>query len=202
MKKNLYLIKLGGEFMKKMAVYCGASVGNKTIYQERTQELGQWLTTNEYELVYGGGNVGLMGTLADTVLAHGGKAIGVMPSFLLQRELAHQDLTEMHIVKDMHERKRKMIDLADCYLALPGGPGTLEEISEVVSWGRVGEHQNPCIFFNVDGYYDLLAEFFDKMVTDGFLTKEDRKKIFFSDSLEAIKEYINEFTPPTIRQYK
>lgn len=185
-----------------MAVYCGASVGNKAIYQEQTKVLGQWMTKNKYDLVYGGGNVGLMGILADTVIDNGGKAIGVMPKFLMERELAHQAITEMHIVTDMHERKRKMIDLADCYLALPGGPGTLEEISEVVSWGRVGEHQNPCVFFNVEGYYDLLAEFFDKMVHDGFLTETDRAKIFFSDDLDEIQAFIATFTPPTIRQYK
>lgn len=188
--------------MKKMAVYCGASVGTKPIYQERTKELGEWMGTHKYDLVYGGGNVGLMGVLADMVLANGGKAIGVMPTFLLERELAHQHITEMHIVNDMHERKRKMIDLADCYIALPGGPGTLEEISEVVSWGRVGEHQNPCIFFNVDGYYDLLADFFDKMVETGFLTAADRSKIFFSDDLKEIQQFITSYTPPKIRSYK
>ncbi|EOL50056.1 TIGR00730 family Rossman fold protein [Enterococcus caccae] len=188
--------------MKKMAVYCGASLGNKPLYEERTKELGQWMGLHKYDLVYGGGNVGLMGVLADTVIENGGKAVGVMPSFLIDRELAHQEITEMHIVTDMHERKRKMIDLADCYLALPGGPGTLEEISEVVSWGRVGEHQNPCVFFNVDGYYDLLAGFFDKMVIDGFLTKDDRAKIFFSDSLDEINTFIDTFTPLKIRQYK
>lgn len=195
-------MSVGGNFMKKMAVYCGASLGNKTIYQEQTKELGQWMSQNGYDLVYGGGNVGLMGILADTVIEKGGKVIGIMPSFLLERELAHQHITEMHEVRDMHERKRKMIDLADCYLALPGGPGTLEEISEVVSWGRVGEHQNPCIFFNVDGYYDLLADFFDKMVADGFLTQTDREKVFFSDSLEEIQQFIDTYTPPTIRKYK
>ncbi|MGX7245475.1 LOG family protein [Enterococcus quebecensis] len=188
--------------MKKIAVYCGASTGNKMIYQEQTKELGQWLTTNKYDLVYGGSDVGLMGILADTVLENGGNVFGVMPTILLDRELAHQNLTEMYIVNGMHERKQKMIDLADCYLALPGGPGTLEEISEVVSWGRIGAHQNPCIFFNVDGYYDLLADFFDKMVTDGFLTKEDREKIFFSDSLSEIKKFIDNYVPPVIRQYK
>ena len=188
--------------MKRMAVYCGASKGTKAVYEERTKELGQWMSVHNYDLVYGGGNVGLMGILADHIIETGGQVIGVMPSFLIDRELAHQAITEMHIVSDMHERKRKMIDLADCYLALPGGPGTLEEITEVVSWGRVGEHQNPCIFFNVDGYYDLVAEFFDKMVTDGFLTKEDRAKICFSDSLEEINDFIDTFTPPMIRKYK
>jgi uncharacterized protein (TIGR00730 family) len=152
-------------------------------------------------LVYGGGKVGLMGLLADTVIATGGNVIGVMPTFLVEREIAHQNLTEMYIVKDMHERKRKMIDLADCYLALPGGPGTLEEISEVVSWGRVGEHQNPCIFFNINGYYDLLASFFDQMVREGFLTKADRQKIFFSADLAEIRQFIDNYTPPEIRTY-
>ncbi|MGG5343003.1 TIGR00730 family Rossman fold protein [Enterococcus sp. AZ192] len=188
--------------MKKMAVYCGASVGNKSIYEERTKELGQWMGLQGYGLVYGGGNVGLMGILADEVLSVGGEAVGVMPTFLLDRELAHQQLSEMHIVQDMHERKRQMIDLADCYLALPGGPGTLEEISEVVSWGRVGEHQNPCIFFNVNGYYDLLAAFFDKMVEEDFLTKADREKIFFSDDLAEIGQFIENYTPPVVRSYK
>lgn len=102
----------------------------------------------------------------------------------------------------MHERKRKMIDLADAYIALPGGPGTLEEISEVISWGRVGEHQNPCIFYNVDGFYSLLADFFDQMVTTGFLTKEDRDKFLFSDSLTEIKEFIDSFEAPQVRSYK
>jgi uncharacterized protein (TIGR00730 family) len=188
--------------MKKMAVYCGASVGNDPVYQESAKQLGQWMGKQGYDLVYGGGKVGLMGILADEVLTAGREAIGVMPTFLLERELAHQNLSKMHIVHDMHERKRKMIDLADCYLALPGGPGTLEEISEVVSWGRVGEHQNPCIFFNVNGYYDLLLEFFDKMVDEGFLTKADREKIFFSSDLEAIGQFIEQYTPPVIRSYK
>lgn len=188
--------------MKKMAVYCGASVGNQEIYKEQTKSLGHWLTKQGYGLVYGGGKVGLMGLLADTVLADGGQVVGVMPTFLLERELAHQELTTMHIVSDMHERKRKMIDLADFYLALPGGPGTLEEISEVVSWGRVGEHQNPCIFFNVNGYYDLVAKFFDKMVIEGFLTQSDRAKIFFSDDLKQIEQFIKTYSPPEIRSYR
>ncbi|WP_348921698.1 TIGR00730 family Rossman fold protein [Enterococcus rotai] len=188
--------------MKRMAVYCGASAGNRSVYEERTKELGRWMSKHDYGLVYGGGNVGLMGTLADTIIENGGKAIGVMPSFLIDRELAHQGITEMHIVTDMHERKRKMIDLADCYLALPEGPGTLEEITEVVSWGRVGEHQNPCVFFNVEGYYDLLADFFDKMVSEEFLSSADREKIFFSDDINQIKTFIDKYTPPEIRSYK
>lgn len=188
--------------LKKMAVYCGASKGNDPIYEESAKALGLWLIENNYTLVYGGGKSGLMGTIADTVIENEGEVIGVMPTFLMERELAHQQLSKMHIVADMHERKRKMIDLADSYLALPGGPGTLEEITEVISWGRIGEHKNPCIFFNVNGYYNHVAVFFDQMVSEGFLSKEDRSKVLFSDSLNEIKQFIDTYTPPEIRQYK
>ena len=185
-----------------MAVYCGANVGNSPVYQEAAEKLALWMKENQYDLVYGGGNVGLMGTVADTLLAAGGEAIGVMPTFLMERELAHTGLTKMYVVQDMHERKKKMIQLADVYLALPGGPGTLEEITEVISWGRVGEHRKPCILYNVNGYYDLLAAFFDQMVETGFLTDTDREKILISDSLEVIQAFIANYTPPAIRQYK
>lgn len=185
-----------------MAVYCGASKGVNPIYEESAKKLGVWLTQNEYTLVYGGGKSGLMGVVADSVLENAGEVIGVMPTFLMDRELAHEKITKMYTVSDMHERKRKMIELADCYLALPGGPGTLEEIAEVVSWGRIGEHSNPCIFFNINGYYDRMADFFDQMVKEGFLTKEDREKILFTDSLSEIERFIENYQPPTIRQYK
>lgn len=187
--------------MKKIAIYCGASIGNKLIYQEKTKEIGKWMLTNHYDLVYGGGAVGLMGIIADTLIKGKGKTIGVIPTFLAERELSHQGLDELIIVEDMHERKRKMIELADVYIALPGGPGTLEEISEVISWGRIGEHQNPCIFYNIDGYYDLLAEFFDSMVTNNFLTQVDRDKILFSNSLDEMKQFIENYEPPVIREY-
>ena len=185
-----------------MAVYCGASKGNNSIYEESAKQLGKWLIEQQYTLVYGGGKSGLMGTIADIVLENDGKVIGVMPTFLMARELAHPNLTEMYLVADMHERKRKMIDLADCYLALPGGPGTLEEITEVISWSRIGEHKNPCIFFNVNGYYDYIATFFDQMVLEGFFSKEDREKVFFSDCLSDIELFIKTYVSPKIRQYK
>ena len=188
--------------MKKIAIYCGASTGNKYTYQEKTKELGQWMVKNHYGLVYGGGAVGLMGVIADTLINNNGHTIGVMPTFLSERELSHHGLDELIIVQDMHERKRKMIDLADVFIALPGGPGTLEEISEVISWGRIGEHQNPCIFYNVDGYYDTLANFFDQMVKTNFLTLEDRQKILFSNSLDEIEQFIINYKAPIIRTYK
>ncbi|MGX7024551.1 LOG family protein [Vagococcus hydrophili] len=188
--------------MKKIAIYCGASTGKDSIYEEHTKKIGQWMLANHYDLVYGGGAVGLMGIIADTIIEGKGKTIGVMPTFLADRELSHNGLDELIIVEDMHERKKKMIDLSDAYIALPGGPGTLEEISEVISWGRIGEHQNPCIFYNVNGYYNLLAAFFDTMIENQFLTQTDRDKILFSDSLDEIKHFIENYEPPVIRQYR
>ncbi|MFC0232852.1 TIGR00730 family Rossman fold protein [Vagococcus entomophilus] len=186
----------------KIAVYCGASVGNDGKYIACAKKIGEWLAKEGHTLVYGGGHAGLMGVLADTVLKNHGDVIGVIPEFLKNRELAHTSLTELFVVEDMHQRKKKMIDLAQCYIALPGGPGTLEEISEVISWGRIGEHRNPCILFNEKEYYNPLQHFYQRMVEEGFLTAEDFSKILFSDSLEEIKSFICSYTPPAIRSYK
>lgn len=188
--------------MKRIAVYCGASKGNNSIYEEATVRLGNWIVDHEYELVYGGGKAGLMGLIADTVLKREGVVTGVIPTFLQDRELAHTGLNELIVVSNMHERKAKMIELAQCYIALPGGPGTLEEITEVISWGRIGQHVHPCVFYNVNGYYDLVGQFYDKMVQEGFLTAEDRQKILISSSLDEIHTFIEVYTPPVIRQYK
>lgn len=185
-----------------ITVYCGASLGNNVLHQQATVELGRWIAKHQHTLVYGGGNTGLMGLLANTVLEHGGKVIGIMPTFLQERELAHQHLTEMITVTSMSERKSKMIELGDAYIALAGGPGTLEEIIEVISWARIGQNNNPCILFNSDGYYDALKTFFDNMVVQGFLTQADREKTLFSDKLPEIEHFIRHYTPPTIRQYK
>lgn len=188
--------------MKRIAVYCGASMGNSSVYQELAEKLGSWLVSQKLGLVYGGGDVGLMGVIADTVLASDGEVIGVMPTFLVEREIAHPKLTELIIVADMHERKKKMMDLADAYIALPGGPGTLEEISEVISWARVGEHANPCVLLNAKGYYDLLAAFFDNMVTEGFLSQDDREKILITESLDEMALFIDNFTAADVRKYE
>lgn len=188
--------------MKRIAVYCGASMGNSPVYQDLAKQLGEWLISQKIGLVYGGGDVGLMGHIADTVLAAEGEVIGVMPTFLVKREIAHPKLTELIIVNDMHERKKKMMDLADAYIALPGGPGTLEEIVEAISWARVGEHGNPCVLLSVNGYYELLAAFFDKMVTEGFLTQEDRERILITESLEEMKGFFDNHTVAEIRKYE
>ncbi|MET1247242.1 TIGR00730 family Rossman fold protein [Sporolactobacillus sp. STCC-11] len=187
--------------MKRIAVYCGASKGKNPIYEDYAVKLANWITDNHYELVYGGGKVGLMGVVADTVLENGGKVTGIMPQFLVNREIAHDRLDQLIVTHDMDERKKKMMELADCCIALPGGPGTLEEISEAFSWARVGENDSPCIFLNVNGYYDLMKHFFDQMVDEGFLSENDRSKVLISDSLDEIEAFTAAYVQPKVRQY-
>lgn len=185
----------------KITVYCGASLGINSQHQQAAEQLGKWIAQHHHTLVYGGGKAGLMGVVADTVLANGGEVIGVMPSFLQQRELAHSGLTELISVATMSARKLKMIELGEAYIALAGGPGTLEEISEVISWARIGQNSHPCILFNSDGYYEPLKHFFDTMVEQGFLSAADRAKTLFSDDLNEIADFIANYTPPEVRRY-
>lgn len=184
-----------------IAVYCGASLGSDQAYRDAAQKVGKWIAEKNNTLVYGGGKAGLMGVVADEVLANNGEVIGIIPDFLVERELSHPKLTTLEIVDSMSVRKNRMIALGDCYIALPGGPGTLEEIAEVISWARVGQNQNPCILFNQNGYYDSLSRFYDEMVEKGFLSEQDRARILFSDSLEEIEVFISNYTPPEIRKY-
>lgn len=187
--------------MKSIAVYCGASAGRNKVYEESAVQLGQWIARKAYKLVYGGGKVGLMGILASTVLNEQGYVTGIMPKLLADRGVAYEGLSELIIVSNMPERKQKMIAYSDCCIALPGGPGTLEEITEAISWARLGENTSPCIFFNVNHYYDLIAQVYDRMVEEGFLTRDDRDKILITDSLDKIDQFIANYTPPKIRQY-
>lgn len=174
----------------KITVFCGANNGRNEAYKENAMEVGKWIATNNHTLVYGGGKVGLMGIIADTVLEKNSKVIGIMPQFLVDREISHTGITEFIIVDDMSERKTKLVDLGDVFIALPGGPGTLEEISQVISWVRVGKKDAPCILMNINGFYDFLEQYFDKMVEEGFLTKEDREKTLFAKNLVEMEEFI------------
>lgn len=187
--------------MKKLAVYCGASLGKDSAVVTATKELGQYLAMNHIDLVYGGGRVGLMGILANQVLDFGGYVHGIIPTQLAERGAALERLTDITIVENMSVRKQKMLDLSDGCLALPGGPGTLEEIIEAFSWARLGNNNNPCVFYNIDGYYDELKNMFDTMTAHGFLTVEDRQKLLFSDSLGSIFDFMNSYIPPKIRKY-
>ena len=177
----------------KITVFCGANNGRNEAYKENAMEVGKWIATNNHTLVYGGGKIGLMGVIADTVLENRGEVIGIMPQFLVDREISHTGITEFIIVDDMSERKTKLVDLGDVFIALPGGPGTIEEISQVISWIRVGKKDAPCILMNVDGYYDFLEQYFDKMVEEGFLTKEDRARTLFAKSVSEMEEFIDNY---------
>lgn len=183
-------------------VYCGANTGTDPIYTAGAKAVGAWIGDNGYSLIYGGGKAGLMGIVADAVLAHGGKVTGVIPAFLEDRELAHPALTELITVTTMDQRKQKMLDLGDVCLALPSGPGTLEEITEVISWSRIGKNDRPCICYDQAGYYRPLQALYDQMVEQGFLGQDDRNKLLFSDSLPEIESFIRDYSPPQARQYR
>lgn len=186
---------------KNVAVYCGAAFGNDETYKDITKKLGKWIGKNNYNLVYGGGRAGLMGLIADSCLEAGAEVTGVITYFLAERELAHDGINKLIKVDTMSERKKKMAELADIFIALPGGPGTLEEISEVVSWAVLSLHKSPCIFFNHDNYYNHIRDFYDLMVEKGYLEKETREKLLFSNSFEKIEEFIKNYKAPDIREY-
>ncbi|WP_124058944.1 TIGR00730 family Rossman fold protein [Vaginisenegalia massiliensis] len=177
----------------KFAVYCGAATGNRPIYQEEVAKLGQWLGENGHDIVYGGGKIGLMGVIADQVLANGGQVIGVMPDFLIAREISHQGLDQLIEVKSMAERKQIMLDQSQVCLALPGGPGTLEEIVEAISWTRIGQNPNPCVFYNIDGYYDGLKQVYLQMVEHGFLSQTDYERIGFASTPDELMSFVREY---------
>lgn len=175
-----------------LTVYCGANRGNDRAFSAAAAELGSWMAAKGIGLIYGGGRTGLMGVCADAALAGGGKATGVIPSFLKTREQAHTGLTEMITVETMTERKMKMIALGDAFLALPGGPGTLEEIAEAYSLRRLGRHGKPCMVWNVNGCYDALARYFLDMERNGFLCGEDRQALHFIHTLAEAEEILRE----------
>jgi uncharacterized protein (TIGR00730 family) len=163
--------------MKRVCVFCGSSVGNQPAYQAAAIELGTVLAARGIGLVYGGGNVGLMGVIADAVLAAGGEAIGVIPQSLADREIAHTGITDLRIVDSMHTRKAMMADLSDAFVAMPGGVGTFEEFFEVVTWTQLGLHRKPCGLLNVAGFYSPLEAFVDQAVSEGFIRPVHRAAI-------------------------
>lgn len=157
------------ETMKQICVYCGSRPGRLKDYQQVAKELGQIMAQQGIGLVYGGASIGIMGLLADEVLAHGGRVTGVIPQVLVAKEVAHPNLSELRVVKSMHERKATMAELADGFIALPGGLGTLEELFEMLTWGVLGIHQKPCALLNTAGYYDLLIAFLQHARDEQFI---------------------------------
>lgn len=155
--------------MKRVCVFCGSRPGVGEVYVDAAVQLGRLLASRGLELVYGGGNVGLMGILADAVMEAGGRVIGVMPDFLVRKEIAHQGITSLEIVTTMHERKQRMAELSDGFVALPGGFGTLDELCEVLTWAQLGIHAKPCALLNVDGFFDPFVDFLAHAARQGFI---------------------------------
>ena len=169
-----------------ITVYLGAREGNRPCYKEAAEEVGRWIAENGHTLIYGGSAIGLMGVLADTVIQGGGKAIGIEPQFFIDDGLVHPGITETIPVGTMSERRDKMMEMGDGFIALPGGAGTLDEISEVIVMSSLGRHGKPCILYNKGGYYDKLAEFYDQMTEEGFLPESSRRKIIFAENIDEI----------------
>ena len=181
--------------MKSLCVYCGSNSGARPVYAERAIALGTRMARDGIRLVYGGGNIGLMGTIADAVLAAGGEAVGVIPKQLVDMEVAHLELTEVEVVGSMHERKSRMFDLADGFVALPGGFGTLEEVIEMLTWRQLGISQKPCAFLDIDGYYQPLVAMMDRMVGERFLHPAQREDLWTGDDIDAMLDWMRGYQP-------
>jgi len=187
--------------MKRITVFCGSSNGSDEIYKSQATQLGKTLAKQNIELIYGGANVGLMGAVADGVLNEGGKVIGVLPHFLKSKEIAHEGLTELILVKSMHERKTKMNDLCDGVIALPGGFGTLEEFFEMLTWAQLGLHKKPIAILNVDGFYDSLIIFIQTMVSKGFLKEINQQMVLVSDNIEDLLDKMKNYVAPSVGKW-
>ncbi|WP_128547273.1 LOG family protein [Larkinella soli] len=172
--------------MKSIVVYCGSSPGTNPVYKQVAQELGEKLAERDIRLIYGGGNLGLMGTVADAVLSSGGQVTGVIPNFLAALEVAHATLTELHFVETMHERKFRMVQLAKGVVALPGGYGTFDELFEILAWRQLKLYEGPVAVLNINGYFDLTLQQLDLMVEDGFLKPENREILIVTETVDDL----------------
>jgi len=186
---------------RRVCVFCGSSPGAHPDYAEAARAMGRLLAERKLALVYGGGNVGLMGEVADAVMGAGGEAIGVIPRHLEAREIAHRGLTELRVVDTMHQRKALMGDLSDAFIALPGGLGTLEEFFEVATWSQLGIHSKPLGLLNVRGYYDLLGQFLARAEADRFIRSEHRELFSISPDATALLTALQSFQPPRVEKW-
>lgn len=174
--------------MKNILIYCGSSAGHNEIYKKTATQVGETLAKQGLSLVYGGGSVGLMGTIADAILANGGEAIGVIPSFMEPWEVQHKGLTECIVTETMHTRKQIMAEKSDAVIALPGGWGTLDELFEILTWRQLGLHKMPIGVLNTNGFYDDLLKMLEKMVSEGFLKEANLKFLIVDDNIESLLE--------------
>ena len=187
--------------MKRVCVYCGSNPGASPAYVAAARALGRELARRGLGLVYGGASVGVMGAVADAVLAEGGTVTGVIPHFFAVKEVAHQGLDELLVVDSMHERKARMADLSDGFIALPGGWGTLEEIFEVLTWAQLGLHAKPCGLLNVDGYFDDLDRFLERAVVEAFVRPEYRPMIMLDDAADRLLDRFAAYRAPRVKKW-
>jgi uncharacterized protein (TIGR00730 family) len=187
--------------MKRICVFAGSSSGSHPSYRSAAEELGHALAMREIELVYGGARVGLMGVLADTVLAARGRVTGVIPASLVAKEVGHHGLTDLRVVASMHERKATMADLADGFIALPGGWGTVEELFEILTWGQLGLHRKPCGVLNVHGYFDRLLSFVEHSINEGFVRREYGAMISVSGAPGTLLDMLASYAPPAVEKW-
>ena len=187
--------------MRRICVYCGSNRGSRPDYAAAAEELAVVLVDHELELVYGGSSKGVMGVLADRVLELGGRVHGVIPQQLVAKEAAHSGLTRQHVVDSMHERKTMMASLADGFIAMPGGFGTLEELIEIVTWAQLRFHEKPCGILNVSGYFDHLLSYLDHAEAEGFLRAENRRMLLVDAKAEGLLRQLKDYTAPRVDKW-
>lgn len=187
--------------MKRIGVFCGSSMGNNSIYKETAAQLGRIFLDNNFDLIYGGANVGLMKILADTMLGKGSKVIGIMPTHLINMEVAHFGIDEMHEVKSMSERKLMMAEMADAFIALPGGFGTLDEISEMLTLSQLRIIDKPLGLLNINHYFDFLIQYFDFGVKEGFIRKEHKDNIIIANNCNEMIQKLKNFKPVCVKKW-
>ena len=187
--------------VRRVCVFCGSSTGNDERITTAASNLAEVLVRRGIEVVYGGGHVGIMGIVADTALGAGGTVIGVIPRGLFSREIAHTDVTVLHEVASMHERKTMMYDLSDAFVALPGGFGTLEELAEITTWAQLGMHDKPIALFDVAGFWEGLITQFDRMLADGLLKPENRRLMQRHDDADEMLDAFNAYVPTRVEKW-
>lgn len=187
--------------MRRICVYCGSNPGVRPEYATVAKQLADVLVRHELELVYGGSDKGIMGIIADAVLGQGGKVHGVIPQMLMEKEIAHQGLTELHVVASMHARKTMMAALSDGFIAMPGGYGTLEEIIEIITWGQLRFHEKPCGLLNVDGFFDHLLAYLDHANGEGFLRRENRDMLLVDADPVGLIQQFERYTAPHVEKW-
>jgi uncharacterized protein (TIGR00730 family) len=187
--------------MKRLCVYCGSRPGSQPAYTEAAKNLARALVNRNIEVVYGGASVGTMGVLANTVLAEGGHVIGIIPQAVLGREVVHRGLSDLRVVTSMHERKALMAELADGFIALPGGLGTLDEVFEILTWGQLGLHQKPCGLLNIRDYYRGLIDFLDHAVSEQFITDVHRAMLLVEEEPEPLLDHFERYQAPAVAKW-